>query len=76
MTLVSRKGEPSFFSVHVLLLTLFALYSYLKGLIPGFNKCVDKFLQKLDPLADGKTRVPLVARFSEVSLDVLSKVCV
>ena len=50
--------------------------SYLKGLIPSFNKCVDQFLEKLKPLADGKTQVPMVEEFATLTLDIICKVCV
>ena len=51
-------------------------HSYLKGLIPSFNECVDQFLERLRPLADGKTEVPMMEEFGTLTLDILSKVCV
>ena len=48
--------------------------SYLKGLVPDFNTLVDDFLEKLKPLADGQTVVPLKDHIRKFSLSVLSKV--
>ena len=48
--------------------------SSLKDLIPKFNECVDTFVEKLRPLADGKTEVPMKEAFHEAALDVISKV--
>ena len=48
--------------------------SYLKGLIPIFNECVDQFLERLRPLADGKTQVPMKEEFAAVTMDVICKV--
>ena len=48
--------------------------SYLKTLIPAFNECVDKMVEKLTPLADGVTLVLMKKAFSTVTLDVISKV--
>jgi len=42
--------------------------------VPSFNECVDKFIQGLRPLADGKTTVPMNEHLAEVTLDVISKV--
>ena len=49
--------------------------SYLKGLIPSFNECVDQFLERLRPLADGKTQVPMKDEFATLTLSIISKVC-
>jgi len=49
--------------------------SYLKGLVPSFNECVDRFLERLRPLADGKTEVPMMEEFATLTLDVICKVC-
>ena len=50
--------------------------SYLKGLVPSFNECVDRFLERLRPLADGKTEVPMMEEFATLTLDVICKVCI
>ena len=39
-----------------------------------FNECVNTFLERLKPLADGKTEVSMKEAFHDVSLDVISKV--
>ena len=46
--------------------------SYLKGLIPAFNECVDTFLEKLR--GDGSACVPLDDHLRAVAQDVISKV--
>jgi len=43
-------------------------------LVPSFNECADKFIERLRPLADGKTTVPMKEHLAEVTLDVISKV--
>ena len=48
--------------------------SYLKGLIPVFNGCVDDFLNNLRPLAENKTPVPMKVEFSTLTLSVVTKV--
>ena len=48
--------------------------SYLKGLIPSFNECVDQFLERLRPLADGETQVPMKEEFAILTLSIISKV--
>ena len=40
--------------------------SYLKSLVPSFNECADKFIERLRPLADGKTTVPMKDHLAEV----------
>lgn len=55
-------------------LLLFLLCSYLKSLVPSFNECVDQFLERLRPLADCRTQVSMIQQFSELTLDVISKV--
>ena len=52
----------------------FLINSYLQSILPAFNKCVDVFINKLTPLADGKTPVPMKEHLAEVTLDVISKV--
>ena len=48
--------------------------SHLKTLVPAFNECVDRMVEKLTLLADGVTLVPMKKEFSIVTLDVISKV--
>ena len=48
--------------------------SSLKDHLPLFNECVNTFIEKLRPLADGKTDVPMKEMFHETALDVISKV--
>ncbi len=52
----------------------FIAYSYLKSLLPSFNKCVDVLLDNIRPLADGKTDVPMKQHLAECTLYVISKV--
>ena len=49
-------------------------YSYLKTLLKPFNEITNEFLEKLKPLADGDTKVPMKVHLGEFSLDVISKV--
>ena len=53
-----------------------ALCSYLKSLTPMFGECVDMFLDKLKPLADGRTQVPMKKHIHNAALDVISKVLI
>ena len=46
----------------------------MKSLIPMFGEFVDTFLNQLRPLADGKTKVPMIQHFSIATVDVISKV--
>ena len=48
--------------------------SHLKTLIPSFNECADRLVEKLTPLADGVTLVPMKKELSIVTLDVISNV--
>ena len=48
--------------------------SSLKDYLPVFNECVDAFLERLRPHADGKTEVSMKEAFHEATLDVISKV--
>ena len=41
-----------------------------------FGECVDKFLDKLKPLADGRTQVPMKKHIHNAALDVISKVLI
>lgn len=52
----------------------FNLYSFLKSLVPKFNSLVDDSLEKLKPLADGKTIVPLSNHIRDFVLNVVSEV--
>ena len=49
-------------------------FSHLKTLTTPFNESVDKFLDKLRPLADGKSAVPMKSHLAGLTLDVISKV--
>jgi len=42
--------------------------------VPSFSECADKIIERLRPLADGKTTVPMKEHLAEVTLDVISKV--
>ena len=42
--------------------------------MPAFNECVDQFLARLKPLADGETQVQMKLEFTDLTLDVISKV--
>ena len=44
-------------------------------LIPSFNACVDKTIEKLKPFADGTSIVPMKKEFALFSVDAVSKVC-
>ena len=48
--------------------------SYLKTLLDPFNEMVEKFLDNIKPLADGKTVVPMKRHFGEFTMNVISKV--
>lgn len=53
---------------------LYFPYSYLEGILPAFNSCIDLYIEKLKPFADGVTPVPMKQHLAEVTLDVISKV--
>ena len=61
---------------HRLFVVMVAGGSYLKSLVPTFGGCVDKFLDELGLLADGKTQVPMKKHSYNAATDVISKVCV
>lgn len=44
-------------------------------LFQSVNVCVDAFLEKLKPLADGTTTVPIKPHLQNVFTEVISKVC-
>ena len=48
--------------------------SYLKTLLTPFNQMVKKFLDQIQPLADGNKTVPMKVHFGEFTQDVISKV--
>lgn len=48
--------------------------SFLMNLIPSFNKCADKVIEKLKPLASGINSISISEEFSSFTLDVISKV--
>ena len=39
-----------------------------------FNVCTDDFLKQLEPLANGKTSIPLDDYITDFNIDVISKV--
>ena len=43
-------------------------------LLEPFNEIANRFIGNLDPLADGKTDVPMKIKFGEFTLEVISKV--
>lgn len=49
-------------------------FSYLKLLLKPFNEMVEKFLEQIKHLADGKTEVPMKVHFGELTQNVISKV--
>ena len=74
MTHLSSEGTP-FSKEHNSIAIILFKYSSLKDLLPMFNECVNIFLEKLRPLADGKTEVSMKEAFHDVTLDAISKVC-
>lgn len=50
------------------------MVSYLKTLLKPFNEMVEKFLDQIQPLANGSTTVPMKVHFGEFTQDVISKV--
>ena len=74
MTLPSSEGAL-FGNIHDGVMNmLLVICSSLKELLPKFNECFDALLEKLRPLADGRTEVPMKEVFHEAALDVISKV--
>jgi len=49
-------------------------YSYLKSLVPTFNEYVGKLVEKLRPLADGRTQVPMKKELSMLIVSAVGKV--
>ena len=49
-------------------------FSYLKTLLEPFNEIANNFIDRLKPLADGVTAVPMKTQFGEFFLKVISKV--
>lgn len=47
---------------------------YLKTLVKDFNSLTDAFLDKLKPLADGRSVVPMADHVRDFTVDVISKV--
>ena len=72
MILPSSEGTVVVISAHAYRMSCEC--SSLKDLLPVFNDCTNIFLEKLRPLADGKTEVSMKEAFHEVALDVISKV--
>ena len=52
----------------------FSPFSYLQCLAPQFNACVNKLVDELKLLADGKTLVPFKKYMHQVTMDVISQV--
>ncbi len=50
------------------------LHSYLEGILPTFNDCVNLFIEKLRPSADGVTPVLMKEHINEITLNVVGKV--
>ena len=50
------------------------IFSCLKTLLDPFNETVDRFIDRLQPLADGKTPISMSIKFNEFTLEVISKV--
>ena len=61
-------------STNFFIVYIFSLYSYLKTLLEPFNEIANRFIDNLDPLADGRTDVPMKIKFGEFTLEVISKV--
>ena len=76
MILLSPKGSFQLLTKysHVICDSPYFNNSYLKGLLPIFNECVDQFLERLRPLADGETQVPMKEEFAAVTMDIICKV--
>ena len=62
--------KPSQFAMFIIFVV-----SYLKTLLIPFNEMVNKFLDQMQPLANGSTIVPMKVHFGEFTQDVISKVC-
>ena len=73
---MSTQSAPSWLRhcVNLSAYNIMLFHSYLKTLLVPFNEVTSKFIEKLRPLADGATKVPMKLRFGEFTLDVISKV--
>ena len=58
----------------MLIYNIIFVVSYLKTLLIPFNEMVEKFLDRMQPLANGSTIVPMKVHFGEFTQDVISKV--
>lgn len=77
MNMPSGRGKVTIYGadcVIVIIMPYTLHYSYLKDLIPSFNECVDQFLERLRPLADGRTQVPMKEELATLTLSIISKV--
>lgn len=70
---MSTQSAPSWLC-HCVNLSAYNIMLFLKTLLVPFNEVTSKFIEKLRPLADGVTKVPMKLRFGEFTLDVISKV--
>ena len=81
LTISVRSLEQSFMTLHSNESAPFGIGTYffnssLKDLLVKFNECGDAFLERLRPLADGKTEVSMKEALHETTLGVISKVWV
>ena len=53
---------------------MYLLCSSLKDHLSMFNECANTLLERLRPVADGKTEVSMKEAFHEMALDAISKV--
>ena len=79
MTLPSKKGEIKFVKItwKAHFYSVCFVFSQLSEDITGAFRqqdCKQIFINNLEPLADGKTAVPMKTKFGEFTLEVISKV--
>ena len=72
MTLPSKRGK--LLRIIKLFIGCFIFASYLKTLLEPFNAIANRFIDNLEPLADGNTDVPMKTKFGEFTLEIISKV--
>ena len=69
----STISERCFFiPLHVDVLTCHS--SFLQSIFPKFCECADAFMERLKPLADGKTQVAMKKEIYRYSMDFVSQV--
>ncbi len=73
-TLHSSKGVCMHYTYNAFNMILNFTTSFLRGLVPAFNDCVDSFLEELKPQANGKTPVAMKLEFKRLTINVISKV--